>query len=127
MLRTAPAEFGDDTETGVVYTQEQWEAIRAIQETLESDTTEHDTTEHDTIDHTIDDTMDDTTDHDDTILQSQLMRLCQLIIIQDTSALTLYESPLMHYLAIRGIDIQAKGYRGPMHYTNILAGVLWII
>jgi hypothetical protein len=55
------------------------------------------------------------------------MRLCQLIIIQDTSALTLYESPLMHYLAIRGIDIQAEGYRGLMHYTNILAGVLWIV
>ncbi|OBT81111.1 hypothetical protein VE02_10315 [Pseudogymnoascus sp. 03VT05] len=26
VLRTAPAEFSDDTETGVVYTQEQWEA-----------------------------------------------------------------------------------------------------
>ena len=30
MLRTAPAEFGDETETRVIYTQEQWQAIRAI-------------------------------------------------------------------------------------------------
>ena len=71
MLYTAPAEFGDKTETGVIYTQEQWEAIRAIREILESNTTE-DTTE---------DTTDNTTDDDDSILQSQLMRLCQLIII----------------------------------------------
>jgi hypothetical protein len=62
MLRTAPAEFGDDTETGVVYTQGQWEAIRAIQETLEHDTTEHDTTEHDTMES--DTTEHDTTEHD---------------------------------------------------------------
>ena len=93
---------------------------------LESNTTEHDTIEHDTMEHAMDHTIDDTIDHD-TTLQSQLMRLCQLIIIQDTSALTLYESPLMHYLAIRGINIQAKGYRGPMYYTNILIGVLQII
>ncbi|KFY25538.1 hypothetical protein V493_04595 [Pseudogymnoascus sp. VKM F-4281 (FW-2241)] len=82
MLCTAPAEFGDDTETGVVYTQEQWEAIRAIQETLEYDTTEHDTTEHDTTEQdttehntTEHDTTEQTTDHNDTTLQSQLMRL----------------------------------------------------
>ena len=83
MLYTAPAEFSDEIETGVIYTQEQWEAIRAIREILESDTIE-DTTE-DTIDDTTDDTIDDTTDDDDSILQSQLMRLYQLISINALS------------------------------------------
>jgi hypothetical protein len=105
VMRTVPEDFEDETETGVVYTQEQWEAAVAIQETLGSDVT----------------------DNDDSQLTSQLMRLCQLVIEQDLSKLKLYDCPLMHYLAIRGIDVQAEAFRGSIYYTNILAGVLWIV
>ena len=55
------------------------------------------------------------------------MKLCRLVIMQDLSGAKLYDSPLMHYLAVRGIDEKAEGFRGPMHYTNILAGVLWML
>ena len=54
------------------------------------------------------------------------MKLCQLVIVQDLSKLKLYDSPLMHYLAVRGVDTQAEGFRGPMHHTGILADALWI-
>ena len=55
------------------------------------------------------------------------MQLCHLVITQDLSALKLYDSPLMHYLAVRGIDKKAEGFRTAAQYTNILAGVLWIV
>ena len=55
------------------------------------------------------------------------MKLCRLVIQQDLSAAKVYDSPLMHYLAVRGIDEKAEGFRGPMEYTNILAGMLWML
>ena len=33
-------------------------------------------------------------------LTSELMDLCQLVLVQDTSQISLYDSPLMHYLAV---------------------------
>lgn len=47
-----------------------------------------------------------------------------LTIMQDTSKVTLYESPLMHYLAVRGIDEQAKALRSSFTYTPILGRML---
>jgi hypothetical protein len=55
-----------------------------------------------------------------------LMRLCMLVVMQDTSCITLYESPMMHYLAVRGVDEKSKTLRAPFFYTGILAGALWI-
>ena len=49
------------------------------------------------------------------------------MITQGLSATKLYDSPLMHYLAVHGIDGKAEGFRGPMEYTNILAGTLWMV
>ena len=49
-----------------------------------------------------------------------------LVVMQDTSCIKLYESPIMHYLAVRGVDEKSKALRSPFFYTPILAGALWI-
>jgi hypothetical protein len=49
-----------------------------------------------------------------------------LVIMQDTSRIKLYKSPIMHYLAVRGVDEKSKALRSPFFYTPILAGALWI-
>ena len=54
------------------------------------------------------------------------MCLCMLVVMQDTSRITLYESPIMHYLAVRGVDEKSETLRAPFFYTRILAGALWI-
>jgi hypothetical protein len=35
-------------------------------------------------------------------------------------------SPMMHYLAVRGVDEQSQALRSAFFYTPILAGTLWI-
>jgi hypothetical protein len=40
-----------------------------------------------------------------------LMRLCMSVVMQDTSSIKLYESPIMHYLAVRGVDEKSKALR----------------
>jgi hypothetical protein len=55
-----------------------------------------------------------------------LMCLCMLVIMQDTSRITLYESPMMHFLAFQGIDEQGESLRSAFHYTLILAATLWV-
>jgi hypothetical protein len=54
------------------------------------------------------------------------MKICVLVLTQDTSRVGLYKSPLMHYLAVQGVDIQTQAFRPAMHYTGVLAQVLWI-
>ena len=54
------------------------------------------------------------------------MGICMQLVLQDTSCIKLYESPLMHYLAVRGIDKEFKILRPAILYTGILAGMLWI-
>lgn len=44
-------------------------------------------------------------------LINALMCLCMLTVMQDTSRIGLYDSPMMHYLAVRGIDEQSKALR----------------
>lgn len=46
--------------------------------------------------------------------------------MQDTSRIGLYESPMMQYLAVRGVDEQSQSLRAAFFYTPILAGMLWI-
>ncbi len=53
-----------------------------------------------------------------------LIVLCMLVVMQDTSRISLYESPMMHYLAVRGIDEQGKTLQPALLYTGILAGIL---
>ncbi len=105
MVRTVPADSDKPTKTGVVYTSEQRQAIEDIQDSLDNDGTNKGLP----------------------ALANELMQLCRQVITQDLSVAKLYDSPLMHYLAVRGIDENAEGFRGPMDYTNILAGVLWML
>jgi hypothetical protein len=49
-----------------------------------------------------------------------------LVVMQDTSRISLYESPMMHYLAVRGVDEQSQSLRSAFFYTPILAGMLWV-
>ena len=37
-------------------------------------------------------------------LMTELMRFCILIVMQDMSKITIYDSLLMHFLAVMGID-----------------------
>ena len=62
----------------------------------------------------------------DLYLTNTLMRLYTLVVMQDTSRIKLYESPMMHYLAVRGVDEISGTLQAPFFYTSILAGVLWI-
>jgi hypothetical protein len=40
----------------------------------------------------------------DPYLTNALMRLCTLVVMKDTSHIKLYESPMMHYLVVHGVD-----------------------
>jgi hypothetical protein len=111
MIRTTPDEFEDDTQTGVKFTKAQWESTKAIQVHLKTNAQ--------------DDPYDEESEWDRD-LTNEVMNLCQLVLMQDTSRITLYESPLMHYLAVRGIDPHSEAYQTSVSYTSILAGALWI-
>ena len=50
-----------------------------------------------------------------------LMHLCMLVVLQDTSRIQLYELPIIHYLAVRGVALRA-----PFIYTKFLGRALWI-
>ena len=97
-------------ETGVVYTEKQWMVIQRIREYLQ------------------DPEPDEAEDpkKQDYKVTNTLMYLCMLVVMQDTSRIGLYDSPLMHYLAVRGVDEQSKTFRGSFFYTPILAAALWI-
>jgi hypothetical protein len=52
------------------------------------------------------------------------MRLCMLVVMQDISRISLYESPTMYYLAVRGVDEERNALPASFDYTGILAGAL---
>ena len=37
-----------------------------------------------------------------------LMHLCMSVVMQDTSSIRLYDSPIMHYLVVCGVDEKSK-------------------
>jgi hypothetical protein len=53
-----------------------------------------------------------------------LICLYILTIIQDTSRILLYNSPIIHYLAVRKINSQSQLLQSVFFYTPILAGIL---
>jgi hypothetical protein len=61
------------------------------------------------------------------ILTTAVMGLIVSIITQNTSRVSLYASPLIHFLAICGVNPQTKAFQPVFSYTPILAQVLWII
>lgn len=64
---------------------------------------------------------------DDDKLDTALMGLIVTLLAQDTSQLLLYESPVMHYLAVRGVNPQTKRFYPSFQYTPILAHMIWMI
>jgi hypothetical protein len=56
-----------------------------------------------------------------------VIRLIISLLCQDTSQLLVYESPIIHYLAIRGINTHTKAFYPSFRYTPYLAHMLWII
>ena len=110
-IRTAPAEWGEESETGVEYTEEQWEIIDQMRTILQIEPPEDEHTDE---------------KEQDKELTTTLMRFCMAVVMQDTSKVTVYDSPLMHFLAVMGVDSQTKTLRPSFYYTPILAGVLYI-
>ena len=63
----------------------------------------------------------------DNELDTRLMKLIISLVTQDTSQLFLYESPVMHYLAVRSINLQTTRFYPSSQYTPILAQMIWVI
>ena len=59
-------------------------------------------------------------------LDALVFELCTQLIRQRLDRNTPFESPLMHWLAVMGIDESANRLRRPQDYTRILAGMLYI-
>jgi hypothetical protein len=57
-------------------------------------------------------------------LTNELMTFCMLVLMQDTSKGGLYDSLLMHYLAVQGIDPHTKSFRPAFSYTPTLGRML---
>ncbi|OBT70627.1 hypothetical protein VF21_10672, partial [Pseudogymnoascus sp. 05NY08] len=114
VFRTAPDdEWEESTETGVWYTLKQRKSIRRIQGLLQSSS---------------DDRHDEfiKPEERDAKLTEELMGFCLMVVRQDLEREKVYQSPLMHFLAVMGIDAAAGTLRGAFAYTPTLAAVLWI-
>ena len=102
IIRTAPESIEEKTETGVVFSELQLEQVQHIREAV-------------------------AVADNDNELDVAVMRLIINLLAQDTSQLLLYESPVMHYLAVRGVDTQMKTFYPSFRYTPILAHMIWMI
>jgi superfamily II DNA helicase RecQ len=111
-LRTAPSDVNDEeTETGVYFPKKQRIVINNIREMLKVDC--------------LDDEYTDETEKDKE-LGEVLMHFCWMVLNQNMERETVYRSPLMHFLAVMGIDASAECLRHSFVYTPYLAGVLWV-
>ena len=106
-MRTAPEsvdDINDKTETGVTFSELQLEYVKKVREAVAV-------------------AMAD----DDNELDTALMGLIISFLAQDTSQLLLYESPVMHYLAVRSVNPQTEKFYLSFQYTPILAHMIWMI
>lgn len=101
VMRTAP-EVNKDTETGVTFSELQLLQVRNVREAV-------------------------VVADNDNKLDTALLGLIISLLCQDTSQLRLYESPVMHYLAVRSVDVQTKRFFPSFRYTPILAHMIWMI
>ncbi len=114
VMRTAPEDtWEEESETGVKYTEQQWRSIDEVRYLLDDKPVVVAVTDGDA--------------KGDTVLDTALMGLIVSIITQDTSQIPLYASPLMHFLAVCGVDSVTQSFRRSFAFTPILAKVLWII
>jgi len=102
VIRTAPESIDDETETGVMFSELQLVCVKSVREAVAVAVV-------------------------DSKLDSALMGLIISLIPQDTSQLLLYQSPVMHYLAVRGVNPQTKRFYPSFQYTPILAHMIWMI
>lgn len=115
MLRTAPEDHWDaESETGVQYTQEQWQRVDQVRSVLEAQE------EHEHVVEGPDDTLEDK-------LVTAVMALLVSLVTQDISRLSTYGSPLMHFLAVCGVNPTTRTFLPVFSYTPILAQMLWIV
>ena len=102
VCRTVPDIFEDDTETGITFSEDQWQCVKDVHEGVAMAVTDNE-------------------------LDTRLMKLIISLVTQDTSQLFLYESPVMHYLAVRSINPQTNRFYPSFQYTPILAQMIWVI
>ena len=107
ILQVAPNGPEDLSETGAVFSDQQWLAIRKIREVLQQPVA--------------------VVVAEDQPLDVALMGLIISLLAQDMCQLTVYESPVMHYLAVCGINPCIQCFRTAPEYTPILAQMLWMI
>ena len=102
IMRTAPESIDNKIETGVKFSELQLVSVQDVQDAVAVAMA-------------------------DSKLDSALMRLIISLIAQDTSQLLLYESPVMHYLAVRGVNPQTERFYPSFQYTPLLAYMICII
>jgi hypothetical protein len=111
VMRAAPKELGEESETGVTFSDEQWAYIQDVREILQQPEAE---AEAEAVAVAV----------DDETLDSRLIELIISLLTQETSQLPLYESPVMYYLAIRGVNPQTTRFYLSFRYTPILAHMI---
>jgi hypothetical protein len=105
VLRTAPEDEDSETETGVMYNQRQWQCVQEVRSRLQEPAVVA----------------------DDSRLTTAVMALIISLVTEDVSQMSQYENPIMHYMAVRGINTATRTFRTPVLYTPILAQMLWMI
>jgi Orsellinic acid/F9775 biosynthesis cluster protein D len=112
VMRTAALDVDEEeTETGVYFTQKQRIVINNIRTMLKVNC--------------LDDEYTDESEKDRE-LGEVLMHFCWMVLNQNMERETIYRSPLMHFLAVMGIDVTNECLRHSFVYTPYLAGVLWV-
>ena len=121
VMRTSPEDsWKDKSETGVKYNQRQWECVDEIRSLLEGEEEEKDVEKDG-------EAMAVAVAKRDAKLITAVMDLIVNVVTQDTSKLSLYDSPLLHYLAVCGVNPTTKSFHTAFTYTPILAQVLWTV
>lgn len=109
MLRTAPATIVDDaTVTGVAFTSEQLQQLFKVRRQVER------------MLHAPQD------EQAKARLTTCLFALATTCIQQRLDQNTPFASPMMHWLAVEGINASANRLRRPQEYTRVLAGMLYV-
>jgi hypothetical protein len=115
-FRTVPEDdLEEETETGVWFTEAQRRSVQHMRRILAVDISDRENEET------------EEGGERDRELMARLMRFCVQVIEQSLDGETTYRSPLMHYLAVMGIDVQTGTLRGSQHYTGYLAAAIWIV
>ena len=106
-MRAAPEEPGDESETGVVFSGVQWGYIEDVRDALRQPVAVAAAVEEAEEGREVEGGAEAVADNQ---LDNALMELIISLLAQDTSQLLLYKSPVMHYLAIRGVNPQTKRF-----------------